>query len=72
MCMKFKAELYDEKVLGRVITRIAHEISERNESLDDIVLVGVKTRGVPFDKDLRSAYTIRSMNQLMFRWGRLI
>lgn len=52
MCMKFKAELYDEKVLGRVITRIAHEISERNESLDDVVLVGVKTRGVPFGQRL--------------------
>ena len=50
--MKFKAELYDERTMNRAITRIAHEISERNEALDDIVLVGVRTRGVPFAKRL--------------------
>ena len=57
--MKFKAELYDEKTMNRAITRIAHEISERNEALDDIVLVGVRTRGVPFAK--RLAECIRQM-----------
>ena len=34
--------------LGRVIRRIAHEIVERNEGLDNVVLLGIPTRGKPF------------------------
>lgn len=45
--MKLKAQLFDEKAVNRAITRIAHEIIERNESTKDLVLVGIKTRGVP-------------------------
>ena len=45
--MKEKAKLMDEKAIGRAITRISHEIIERNKGIEDIVLVGVKTRGVP-------------------------
>ena len=48
--MEFKATLLDEKALGRMITRIAHEISERNDDLSEVILVGVKTRGIPFAK----------------------
>lgn len=45
--MKQKAQLMDNKAIGRAITRISHEIIERNKGIEDIVLVGVKTRGVP-------------------------
>ena len=45
--MKEKAKLMDEKAIGRAITRISHEIIERNKGIEDIVLVGIKTRGVP-------------------------
>ncbi|WP_296645229.1 bifunctional pyr operon transcriptional regulator/uracil phosphoribosyltransferase PyrR [Romboutsia sp. 13368] len=45
--MKEKAQLMDEKAIGRAITRISHEIIERNKGIEDVVLVGVKTRGVP-------------------------
>ena len=45
--MKEKAQLMDEKAVGRAITRISHEIIERNKGIEDIVLVGIKTRGVP-------------------------
>jgi len=38
----------DENAINRAVTRIAHEILERNKSVDDLVLVGIKTRGVPF------------------------
>lgn len=37
----------DEKAIGRAITRISHEIIERNKGIEDVVLVGIKTRGVP-------------------------
>jgi pyrimidine operon attenuation protein/uracil phosphoribosyltransferase len=33
--------------LRRAITRIAHEIVERNHGLDDVTLVGLQTGGVP-------------------------
>ena len=45
--MKEKAKLMDEKAIGRAITRKSQEIIERNKGIEDIVLVGIKTRGVP-------------------------
>lgn len=45
--MKKKVQLLDEKAINRAITRIAHEILEKNKGSKDIVLVGIKTRGVP-------------------------
>ena len=37
-----------EEDLGRLTTRIAHEIVERNHGTGDVVLVGIPTRGRPF------------------------
>lgn len=45
--MKIKAEIMDEKAIDRALIRIAHEIVERNKGIEDVVLVGIKTRGVP-------------------------
>ncbi len=44
--MRIKTEIMDEKALDRAITRISHEIIERNKGVEDIVLVGIKTRGI--------------------------
>lgn len=49
---KNKHLLMDEKAISRAIRRIAHEIIERNKGLDDTVLVGIHTRGVPLAKRL--------------------
>lgn len=38
-------ELLDGKAIDRTLKRIAHEIVERNKTTDDLILVGVKTRG---------------------------
>lgn len=46
--MNIKATIMDDKAIKRAITRIANEIVERNKGIEDVVLVGVKTRGVPF------------------------
>lgn len=43
--MKTK-EIVDDVTMKRAITRITYEIIERNKNLDNIVLVGIKTRGV--------------------------
>ena len=39
--------LMDAKAVDRSITRLSHEILERNESPEDIVLIGIHNRGVP-------------------------
>ena len=36
----------DADRIGRTLTRIAHEIVERNRGVEDLALVGVRTRGV--------------------------
>ncbi len=47
-----KAEIVDGEGLRRAITRIAHEIIERNDGAKDLVLVGIRTRGVPLAERL--------------------
>lgn len=42
-----KAKIMDEKAIGRAITRISHEIIEKNKGVENVVLIGIKTRGVP-------------------------
>ena len=39
--------LLDAEGLGRTLSRIAHEIIERNDDLSKLALVGIHTRGVP-------------------------
>ena len=51
--MKEKALLMDERAIQRALTRIAHEIIERNNGVEDVVLVGVRRRGVPLAALLR-------------------
>ena len=43
--MKTK-QIVDDVTMKRAITRITYEIIERNKNLDNIVLAGIKTRGV--------------------------
>ena len=45
--MKIKSLIMDESALARTLKRISHEIIERNESVDNVCLIGIKTRGVP-------------------------
>ena len=48
--LKEKAKIMDGEKLQRTTVRIAHEIAEHNADLKSVVLVGIKTRGVPFAK----------------------
>ena len=45
--MAAKAILMDQKAIDRALTRIAHEILERNKGCEDLYLVGIQRRGVP-------------------------
>jgi pyrimidine operon attenuation protein / uracil phosphoribosyltransferase len=40
----------DSQDVNRALTRISHEILERNKTADDLVLLGLPTRGVPLAK----------------------
>ena len=48
-----KAQIMDAKAIDRAITRIAHEIVERNQGTDGIVLIGIRKRGVPLAKRIQ-------------------
>ncbi|MCD5413740.1 MAG: bifunctional pyr operon transcriptional regulator/uracil phosphoribosyltransferase PyrR [Clostridiales bacterium] len=45
--MAKKVQILDESGISRALTRISYEIIEKNKGSADIVLVGIKTRGVP-------------------------
>jgi len=51
--MKNKAKILDASAIDRALTRMSHEILEKNKGGEDIVLVGVKTRGVPLADRMR-------------------
>ncbi len=44
--------IMDESTIRRTLTRMAHEILERNKGVEHCVLVGIRTRGVPLAKRL--------------------
>jgi pyrimidine operon attenuation protein / uracil phosphoribosyltransferase len=50
----------DADRMSRALTRIAHEILERNRGLDDLALVGIRTRGVPLAR--RLGRSLREIN----------
>jgi pyrimidine operon attenuation protein/uracil phosphoribosyltransferase len=53
--MREKAKILDKETLGRVVTRMAHEILERNKGTADLCLIGIRNRGVYLAKRLAAA-----------------
>jgi len=50
-----RAGVFDAADLRRAVTRIAHEIDERNHGVEDVVLIGLYTRGVALARRLAAA-----------------
>ena len=50
--MELKALIMNEETMHRAVKRMAHEILERNEGADGVVLLGIRRRGVPLAKEL--------------------
>lgn len=67
--MKFKAMLMDGDTLRRVLVRMSHQIIEKNKSVDNLVLIGIKTRGVPLAQ--RIAENILSIEKKKVLMGAL-
>ena len=59
----------DGERISRTLTRIAHEILERNRGGEDLALIGIRTRGVPLAR--RLAATIRGINHIDVPTGAL-
>ena len=65
---RLKAQIMDEQAMARALTRIAHEIIERNEGAEKIGIVGIESRGAVLaplwlTRSRRSRASAR-------RWGR--
>jgi pyrimidine operon attenuation protein / uracil phosphoribosyltransferase len=64
-----RTSVFDADDLRRALTRIAHEIVERNHGADNVVLVGLYTRGVALSQRLAAA--IESFEGVMVPVGAL-
>ncbi|MFQ5649922.1 MAG: bifunctional pyr operon transcriptional regulator/uracil phosphoribosyltransferase PyrR [bacterium] len=49
-----ETEIMDAAGLNRTLTRLAHEIVERNRGVDNVVLLGIRTRGLPLAERLNA------------------
>ena len=59
----------DDADIGRAITRISHEILERNKGADDVILLGIPSRGFPLAQ--RIAATIERIESRPVELGSL-
>ncbi len=53
--LRVKTQVMSADDIRRALTRIAHEIVERNKGTDDLVLVGIRTRGAPLAERIASS-----------------
>ncbi|MCH7320861.1 bifunctional pyr operon transcriptional regulator/uracil phosphoribosyltransferase PyrR [Solibacillus sp. MA9] len=67
--MQQTSVLLDGPSMNRAVTRIAHEIIERNKGIDEVILVGIKTRGAYLAK--RLADRIETIEGKAIRTGEL-
>ncbi len=67
--MKVKKEVIDADGIRRAIIRIAHEILEKNKGTEDLLLVGIRTRGIPMAE--RIAAKIKEFENVEIMTGSL-
>lgn len=51
--MDYKATLMSSDDIDRVLKRISHQIIEKNRGLENVCLIGIRTRGVPLAQRLQ-------------------
>ncbi|SRR5574344_1281132 len=69
MSVTKKKVILDGQAMNRALVRVAHEIVERNKGVDNVVLVGIRTRGVPLAQ--RIAKEIESIEHTKLEVGSL-
>lgn len=51
--MERKAQIFNETEVSRALMRLSYEIIEKSEELENVVLAGIKTRGIPIAERIR-------------------
>ena len=69
MSVTLKATVMDADQIRRSLSRIAHEIVERNRGVDGVVLVGIVSKGDTLAR--RLAATLSQLEESEVRFGRL-
>ncbi|GIP20454.1 bifunctional protein PyrR [Paenibacillus sp. J22TS3] len=69
MSMELQHVIMDEIAIRRALTRIAHEILEKNKGIEGCVLVGIRTRGVYLAK--RIAERLEEIEGTPVPWGEI-
>lgn len=64
-----KAKVMDEVQIYRTLRRISHEIIEKNKSLPELVIVGIRTRGVYLAERIKA--TIKEIEKINLSLGAL-
>ena len=64
-----KNSIMDTEAMRRAIVRIAHEVIEKNKGVENVILVGIRTRGVPLAK--RIAQEIEKIEKVKVPVGSL-
>jgi len=64
-----KLVIMDEMAIRRALTRIAHELLEKNKGVGDSIMIGIRTRGIYFAK--RIAERIREIEGVPVPVGEL-
>ena len=71
--MPEKTIIMDTREIDRALSRIAHEIVERNHGTNNLALVGIRTRGVPLAEVLQEAKSPDAKATVLMQFmGRLI
>jgi len=66
MVFKERAKILDKDGMKRVITRIAHEILEKNKDTEDIIIIGIRNRGEYIGQRIVSAMEKISKEKIAF------
>ncbi len=69
MAFRERVKVMEEPDIRRAIQRISHEIVERNKGAEDVVVVGIRTRGVPLS--IRVAEAVSRIEGVEVPVGRL-
>ena len=67
--MKFKARIMSSEDIDRALIRLSHQIIEKNNGVNNLCLIGIKTRGVPLAE--RIATNIKRIENVDVEVGQL-
>ena len=67
--MKFKARIISSEDIDRALIRLSHQIIEKNNGVNNLCLIGIKTRGVPLAE--RIAANIKRIENVDVEVGQL-